>query len=177
MEIPRRLNGVAVLDVVWRGPRSYEEMTSEDEVKSPQNYGIYQYYGTHPVLGPDTLLYIGCSTEHGRTFGMRAKTGHKEWIDWESAPVCCYVGQLGGTSRLQPDDHVEWGRWISIVEHLLIYYCSPPYNSAGLRGLPANVEAQDIVVLNFKRRHRLPMVVSTLYERAPVHERMFQPYS
>jgi hypothetical protein len=89
VSVVRTVNKVSVVDVVWSGPLCYEDLTLETEADKSRNYGVYQFYGTHPVLGAETLLYIGRSTEHGRTFGTRAKTGHRKWIEWESHPVSC----------------------------------------------------------------------------------------
>src|SRR5690606_22253171 len=118
------------------------------------DYGLYQIYGTHSVFGPDTLLYIGKSAK--QFFGTRFSQ-HIGWFQNEPSDLRIYVGRLGGTQ--QPTDDA-WCEEIDCAEKLLIYSCSPPYNSQNLNSIG---EGKNTIVLNFGRRNRLPAVVSTLY--------------
>jgi len=117
------------------------------------DYGIYQIYGNHNIFGPDSLLYIGKARDH--SFAERIPS-HRYWIEWESVPVRIFVGRLGGIERIDDD---TWGDMIDTAEKLLIYYTSPPYNSQCLESYG---DIKSTLVLNYKNRYRLPLVVTTL---------------
>jgi hypothetical protein len=165
----RMLNDVAVIDVLWDGPFSIEKIATE--AHNPYDHGVYQIYGTHAVLGPDTLLYVGQA--EAQNFGQRVPQGHTDWIDWEPGAVQVYIGRLAGTDRMTESCYGEWAEMIGRAEALLIYFCSPPYNSSGIRRLRP---FGPTLVLNFKRRHRLPLMVSNIYEMSPVTDPSFKPY-
>lgn len=57
----------------------------------------------------------------------------------------------------------EWGSEIDIAERLLIYFSSPPYNSKNIKSY-GEFGDRDVIVINYKKRHRLPIEVSTCYE-------------
>lgn len=147
-----------VIEIFWDGPLSTDKAKTASE---KSDYGIYQLYGTHNVLGPDALLYIGKA--EADTFSQRILWHQKEWIDWEASPVHVYLGRLGGVGepRKEKSEWQDWEDRISRAERLLIYFCAPPYNSQGLKTYG---EMSPTIVLNYHRRHRLPTEVSTFYE-------------
>ena len=59
------------------------------------------------------------------------------------------------------DRDTEWSSEIDIAERLLIFFSSPPYNSKNIQWYG---DISDIVVINYKKRNRLPIEVSTYYE-------------
>ena len=144
-----------LIEIAWDGPLPVEDVVSR--MHGGADYGIYQLYGTHNVLGPDALLYIGKA--QGRPFGQRIREHRDEWVEWEPSVVEVYLGRLGSTVAMTKELWSEWEAKIAHAERLLIYFCAPPYNSSGLRSLP---EMPATIVLNHKRRHRLPLEVSTL---------------
>ena len=160
--VQHNLAEVDVVEIHWDGP-----ITVDDVVRTAnkaEDYGVYQLYGTHNVLGPNTLLYLGKA--EASTFAERISSHAAEWIDWEASPVHVYLGRLGGlrpTARVG-DEWKEWEDGISRAERLLIFFCAPPYNSQGLKTYG---RMKPTVVLNYHRRHRLPAEVSTLYVLAP----------
>lgn len=147
---------VRIIEISWEGPIPMEEVISKRH--RGQDYGVYQLYGTHNVLGSDALLYIGKAQE--RPFGQRLREHRDEWVEWEPSVVNVYLGRLGGTDRMTAGRWPAWEEHISHAERLLIYFCAPPYNSSGLKSGP---QMEPTVVLNHKRRHRLPIEVSTLH--------------
>jgi len=170
----RSIERATVLDVLWQGPHSLEDACKAD---TSEDYGLYQVYGTHAVLGSDCLLYIGLTKDGGekRRFGQRFLEHAEEWIKWENLITGIYLGRLGGIEPIDESRHKEWGDMIARAESLLIYYCSPPYNSKGIKQIDKT--APPTIVMNFGRRHRLPMIVSNLYEQSPVDDDVFKPYS
>jgi hypothetical protein len=163
MALMRTVGDVTVIDIVWEGPRTLVEV--EQNGHGDTDYGIYQIYGTHNS-GADQLLYIGRATDN--KFGVRVPWIH-EWADWEPKSVEIYLGRLGSIQPIPPTlpAQEEWGEWICRAETMLVYFTSPPFNSSGIRSLPELPDAPT-VILNFARRHRLPAVVSNLYEKSPV---------
>ena len=45
-----------LIHVNWKGPLALDEAVT---ARGPSDYGVYQFYGDHPVYGSRTLLYIG----------------------------------------------------------------------------------------------------------------------
>lgn len=78
---------------------------------------------------------------------------------------------------IEPMAKRKWSQWndqIDRAERLLIFFCSPPYNSKWLKGhgdMP-----RPTVVLNFMRKHRLPVEVSTLYMSTHCGSSGWNPY-
>jgi hypothetical protein len=151
----RRLDGVTIIEIVWDGPIAFDRV---GELRSGEDYGVYQVYGTHAVLGPDSLLYIGMAER--RTFGERIPE-HIEWTQWQSSLTNVYLGRLAGCETIARDRYDEWGKMINRAEDILLYFCTPPYNArqiSNLRTHPATV------LLNYRRHHRIPAVISNLSE-------------
>jgi len=167
MALMRTVSDVTIIDIVWEGPLSLAEV--EKNRHGNADYGIYQIYGNHNS-GADQLLYIGRAEKN--KFGVRVPWIH-EWADWEPKSVEIYLGRLGSLHPIPPTllAQEEWGEWICRAEGMLIYFTSPPFNSSGIRNLPQLPDAP-IIVLNLNRRHRLPAVVSNLYEKSPVGDTM-----
>lgn len=144
-----------VIEIAWDGPFGVEDVVSR--MHGAADYGIYQLYGTHSVHGADSLLYIGKAQE--RSFGQRLREHQNEWTEWEASGVTAYLGRLGGTTVMTKDRWPEWEDQIARAERLLIYFCSPPYNSSGVKTFSS---MRPTMVLNHKRRYRLPQEISTL---------------
>jgi hypothetical protein len=163
MALMRTIPEVTVIDLLWDGPLTLTEV--EQHRHGANDYGVYQIYGTHNS-GADQLLYIGRAKDN--KFGERVPWIH-EWADWEPKSVEIYLGRLGSVQPIPATlpAQGEWGEWICRVEAMLIYFTSPPLNSSGIRSLPELPDAP-VIILNFARRHRLPAMVSNLYEKSPV---------
>ena len=73
--------------------------------------------------------------------------------------ITAYLGRLGGTTLMTEDQWPEWEDQIARAERLLIYFSSPPYNSSGVKTFSP---MRPTIVLNHRRRNRLPQEVSTL---------------
>ena len=143
------------IEIEWDGPFTMDQVGG---LNKSSDCGVYQIYGTHTIFGPDSLLYIGKAHE---SFANRIPA-HQEWIDWESKPVSIFVGRLGGTYGI---DDETWNRLIDRAERLLIYYTSPPYNSTNLRHYG---DIKSAIVINHNKRHRLPLVVTTLENESQI---------
>lgn len=152
------------IEIWWNGPYTIEEV--QEFNADHADFGIYQIYGTHNISGPNTLLYIGKADK--QTFAKRIRQ-HDNWTQWEKNPVQVYLGKLGSDKPLPKYNTKAWDKYCEIwsdeidcAERLLIFHCKPPYNTQFLQSY-GNVH--DTIVLNFDKRHRLPMEVSTfLYE-------------
>ena len=142
---------MTIIEIEWSGPYTLEDIQKMD---GESDYGIYQIYGTHTIFGENSLLYIGKAQD--QTFATRISQ-HKEWFIEELSELKFFIGQLGGT-KLTTEK--EWAQGINDAEKLLIFFSSPPYNSQNLNDYG---DVSETIVLNFGKRNRLPMEVSTLY--------------
>jgi hypothetical protein len=157
----RKINGVTVIDIVWEGPIPFDHVT---KAQDGHDYGVYQVYGTHTVFGPDSLLYIGLAEQ--QRFGTRVPI-HIKWTEWQSSPTNVYLGRLAGKEPIDESRHEEWSEMISRAEDLLIYYCSPPYNSHQIQTIPTHPPT---VLLNYRHHHRLPAVISNMGDLSSPNE-------
>lgn len=146
------MNQLTKIEIWWHGPLTMDDI-KKDFGDTNNAYGLYQIYGTHNISGPNTLLYIGKASE--QTFATRLK--QHNWTNWEASATQFYVGRLGGPDKIDED---TWGQLIDKAEQLLIYYCAPPYNTQHLNGY-GNIK--DTIVLNYDKKNRLPIEVSTFY--------------
>jgi hypothetical protein len=90
-------------------------------------------------------------------------------MDYEPGEQKIYLGRVSGTETVSEADYPVWTSMIFDAEALLIYHCSPPYNSSGvavLRNMPLSL------VVNHGRRHRLPALVGEIYRLAPYYENL-----
>jgi hypothetical protein len=155
--MPLRKEVVEIIEIDWDGPFTLDEVI--DKCIKSEDCGIYQVYGTHEVSGPDSLLYIGKTTQN---FSARMRQEY-DWLEnWIPSEVKVYLGRLGGVEKIA---ETEWTSLIDKVERLLIFFASPPYNSQFITGRSLAFIGS-VVILNFGRRHRLPTEVSTLAENS-----------
>jgi hypothetical protein len=142
---------MTIIEIEWSGPYTYKEVLNFNK---KADYGIYQIYGTHTIFGENSLLYIGKAQD--QTFGTRISQ-HEVWFNEELSELKFFIGRLGG---IKPTTEKEWAQGINDAEKLLIFFSSPPYNSQNLNDYG---DVSGTIVLNFGKRNRLPMEVSTLY--------------
>jgi hypothetical protein len=141
-----------IIEIEWDGPIEYSQTKG---LKESTDFGLYQIYGTHPIFGADSLLYIGKASEQY----ISTRLGqHENWLFREPSKIELYIGRLGST--MQPDNEQSWTKEIDLAERLLIYNCAPPYNTQFLTDY-GQIEGV-VIVTNYGKRHRLPFEVSSL---------------
>ena len=104
---------VEIINIEWEGPLTFEEAY---EKNGSSDYGVYQYYGDHPVYGLDVLLYIGKLKITGSEKGSVSKISRMEAVK-----IQIYLGRI--IHRKGPEgwpSNEEWGRMIDQAETLLI---------------------------------------------------------
>jgi hypothetical protein len=148
---------VDVIEIMWAGP--YDPDWVIKNATTGSDCGIYQIYGTHSILGTETLLYIG-KTEDG-DFSARISAHSQKWsFASEPGTISIYLGRLGAREPMTKEKWSLWDLEIDRAETLLISEATPPYNTAGINyGSKMNPET---VVLNHGKRNRLPNAVSSL---------------
>ena len=144
-----------IITIKWDGPFSLDQLA---QFNRSQDYGLYQIYGTHNIFGPNSLLYLGKAEE--QSFADRIPA-HIEWIEWEPSSNEIYFGRLCSTEPMTEARDTEWCTDIDVAERLLIYFSSPPYNSKNIHSYG---DITNVIVINYKKRNRLPIEVSTFYE-------------
>jgi|GEM_PF-2384761 len=140
------------IEIYWEGPFTVEEV--KDKKDEAVDYGLYQIYGNHEVHGPQSLLYIGMANE--QTFSRRFAS-HKNWLVFESQEASIYLGYFGNGQMKTPGGK-GWHNQIKYAEEMLIYYCSPPYNSKSLFSHP---DISGLVLMNYGFKFRLPFTLNT----------------
>jgi len=95
-------------------------------LNDPDDYGVYQIYGSHPIYGHHVLLYIGKAQD--QTFGVRLRQ-HEKWLyNPDSDNVKVYTGRVSSDN---PTDK-NWDQMIDLAEKLLIYSHQPACNSSNI---------------------------------------------
>jgi hypothetical protein len=163
----KELATIKLIEIVWFGPYTEESILN---LKNSSDYGLYQIYGTHQIFGTDSLLYIGKSSE--QLFADRLSQ-HSNWLTLEQSKTIVYVGKFGSCLGIVNDN--DWSYEIDIAEKLLVYHCSPPYNSQFINSVDYGTD-ENIVVLNFGLRHKLPFQVSTLATKTDKVNGTWKPY-
>lgn len=163
------MNELKIIEIEWTGPFTLKYVM--DECKGASDYGIYQLYGTHTIFGTNALLYIGSATE--RPFATRMKEHDELWAKHESNEIKVHLGRIGGVNHpkeVEKGNFPEWDLQIDFAERLLVYFCSPPYNSSLIVNLGID-ESEDVIVMNFGKKNCLPFEVSTLFEKSQYWEK------
>jgi len=142
-----------IIHICWTGPYNPDDVI---KFSDPQrDIGLYQTYGVHFCYGPDSLLYIGQTTEN---FAVRLRTGRtphypESRLIYEPHPTF-YLGRLAGVDKCS-----EVVRQIGLAEKLLIFVHSPAYNSNFISGNTDLSDVKDIHVFNWGQyRSLLPEV-------------------
>jgi hypothetical protein len=115
-------NSELLIHIDWDGPFTQHGTA---QLTKPDDFGIYQVYGAHPVYGTDVLLYIGLAEE--QTFGVRLAQHGWCHLNPDSNKVSFYVGRLFGIPH--PENDSEWCRQIKLAERLLIHAHKPAQNT------------------------------------------------
>ena len=155
---------IKTIEIIWEGPISKKEFESENKLNNEKiDYGIYQIYGMHPISGPDTLLYIGKADQD--VFSVRLND-HFSRSDFDFAETKIYAGRISKESLGSPEFNEdkklddEWSCLIDKIEKILIYFCSPPYNTQCLSN---HAVKEEIIILNYHNIARLPYTISNLW--------------
>ena len=158
---------IKLIEIEWQGP--FKELSKFDKMT---DFGLYQIYGTHSIFGPDSLLYIGKAAQQYLSTRYNQHTG---WLTKEHSALTFYIGRFGGIEEYPSD--TDWTSEIDIAEKLLIYYCSPPYNSQYIVDYGIDNTKERTVILNFGFRHRLPFEVSNLSKESEWGKSEWKNYS
>jgi hypothetical protein len=118
------------------------------------DHGIYQVYGSHPVYGSQTLIYIG--EAYAKTFSERVKQHAWETNYDMQSHVDVNIGRFAGYESIS---NSKWDRQIHVAEKLLIRAHSPAYNQHLFFKVEEHKQLSHIHILNWgERRLLLPEV-------------------
>lgn len=143
--------------VEWSGPYSYDEIIHNTKKKNydvtPDNFGLYQIYGAHPLYGNGVLIYIGKTI---KPFSKRLKGRGIILHNIDSENIQIYLGRVFNDNTAKNDNvHGD----ILRAESLLIHYHRPAHNSSNINTLQyAN---EDIRVINIGCYRDLHIEIST----------------
>lgn len=136
------------IHINWDGPFSVNQAL---KLKSSEDFGLYQYYGDHPVYGSGVLLYIGKASK--QTFGDRLV--QHNWHNWIPSETEIYIGRICCDTQIENN---EWECMIDISERIQIYSHSPAFNTSNLNKI--GHDNIDVRVFNWGRRKSLLPEVS-----------------
>lgn len=103
----------------------------------PMSSGIYQIYGTSPLYGMDTLLYIG----QAQNLNSRIKNH----IDFKE-------GVIGRQANLSCRYAIAPLEKLDIIEQTLIVMYKPSFNSIGLKNVSQSVKERGYYIQNHGER-------------------------
>jgi hypothetical protein len=156
---------VDVIAIEWDGPFGYDDIKDGKHLNSKdgqhlEDRGVYQIYCNQNE--PHTLMYIG-QTRSGFKGRIDAK---QDWLYWESYEPEIFLGRLRNV-----EEQSEYEMLLDRTERLLIYYCSLPVNAhRKMASWDAVSNEPSTVLINYKKRFRLPYVVSNLADKQNVWE-------
>jgi hypothetical protein len=162
---------IEIYKLNWSGPFDYKDIKDRkhiekefelleplDQAKKAKeiDWGIYQIYGTHPIFGDNTLLYIGMTSDLG--FAQRIDVHQREWILYEADDCKIYLGRFFSETEHDIISNDEWFIRICETEKLLIHFCTPPYNSQNIKDIKIN---RNFVLLSYGKHKRVPFVLTS----------------
>ncbi|WP_156884570.1 hypothetical protein [Pandoraea thiooxydans] len=131
------------INIDWQGPFTLEEAL---QLHTEVDYGLYQYYGDHPIYGQNVLLYLGSAIK--QPFGKRL--AQHNWHVWTSAPVQIYVGRLCSE---EPIESTAARQQLALAEAILLFSHSPGFNTSNLNSI--GHKGEDVRVMNWGKRKSL----------------------
>ena len=146
-----------IIDIEWEGPLKAKEVA--DEKNRSIDYGVYQYYGDHPVYGLDVLLYIGQAS--AKTFGKEIRPDKFE--NWYQKNIQIYLGRICLEKEpVRSSDGAwdkAWGDMIDRAMKLLIHASFPALNCKWIQTpLDADTYKELLILNRGKYRSLLPVV-------------------
>jgi len=120
------------IQIKWKGPYIYSQVKKQndggtkDDNWNGDDYGLYQIYGKHILVGKNALLYVGQAAE--QTFSKRFRQHYNDWLKHERG-CRIYLGRID----TDPTKNKKWQKWhedITMAEATLVYKYTPNYNSS-----------------------------------------------
>lgn len=152
-------------NVHWDGPYPFKKASKSGKGCVEPGHVLYQLYGTHPLYGPNRLLYIGKTKQGALRFIQ-----HEQWVQFEPNEIEVHLGSVAVFNdwkewRTGPDVHPkpvasEMKSMVHPIEALLIFSHAPAYNTQNKAS--ANT-AKGIRVFNTGRYGMLYPEVSARY--------------
>lgn len=162
---------VPIIDVYWEGPFTPEKIDSK---LRRDGHCLYQVYGSHPVYGTDSLLYIGKTEEQG----VQTRIGQHKWIKNQVSDCKIYIASCDVfTSWGNRDKQGSYGKYqpvgghlpsIDNIESLLIFAHQPSYNSKSLKS--THFAGKPFRLFNsYRRASLMPEISSQFYADSLPH--------
>ena len=114
----------------------------------PDSSGVYQIYGSSPLYGIDTLLYIGQAKNLKNR--IRFHLGDKENVIGRQANLSCRYACVSE-------------QLLDVVEQTLIVMYKPSFNSIGLKNVKPSVKEKGYYIQNHGERGMLNFETTNYY--------------
>ena len=149
---------IEIINIMWEGPLRPEKANDKN---GETDYGVYQYYGDHPVYGLNVLLEIGADKE--KRFGERLK--EYEFEKWNQ-DIQIYLGRICIEKESVQPTAGQWNSMITRAGKLLNHACYPAFNGFGSPNPDINEKPRyddknkKLLILNWGKYRSLPAAVS-----------------
>lgn len=120
----------------------------KDYTSFPTSSGVYQIYGSSPLYGIDTLLYIGKGISLKKRISYHL--GDKENVIGRQANLSCRFATVPA--------HL-----LDVVEQTLIVMYKPSFNSIGLKNVSQSVKEKGYYIQNHGERGLLNYETTNYY--------------
>ena len=152
------MDEIEIINIMWEDPLTPEEAYEKNDAS---DYGVYQYYGDHPVYGLDVLLEIGMAQK--QTFGKSLeKYRFKDW----NQTIQIYLGRICIEKESVQPTAGQWNSMITRAGKLLNHACYPAFYGFDSPN-PVNNEKpryddknKKLLILNWGKYRSLPAAVS-----------------
>ncbi len=131
---------------------TFEKITLEwikkDYLNFPTESGVYQIYGSSPLYGIDTLLYIGQAVDLKKR--IKDHLGDQENVIGRQANLSCRYAKVQENL-------------LDVVEQTLIVMYKPSFNSMGLKNVKPSVREKGYYIQNHGERGMLNYETTNYY--------------
>lgn len=115
---------------------------------APHESGVYQIYGTSPLYGWNTLLYIGQSSDLNQR--LKSHFENSEGVIGRQPNKACRFAKLDKSL-------------LDVAEQILIIMHKPSFNSSRLIKVSPSVKQKPYYIQNHKERGMLNIEVTNFY--------------
>jgi hypothetical protein len=133
------------------------EWKKKDYKDFPIESGVYQIYGSSPLYGIDTLLYIGQAKNLRKR--INDHLGNEENLIGRQANLSCRYAKVS--------EHL-----LDVVEQTLIVMYKPSFNSTGLKNVHPSVREKGYYIQNHGARGLLNYETTNYYFLADLSSMM-----
>jgi len=161
------MSEIEEIKVLWEGPFKLDQILDnkidhKDYDVNADDIGLYMIYGSHPLYGDGSLVYIGRTLDEK---GFRSRLKNR-WViennaDAESVEI--YLGTIFSDERKLTKEEVIDKELIEKSEVLLINALKPAFNSSNIQSAYEDYVDSRYLIHNEGNYRKLPAVLDSKY--------------